>query len=158
MFTLEEVIDLAIKIEENGEKVYRVAAEKVMSGPIRDLLEKLAHDEAEHVKWFRKLKQEADRTEENRELYEMGRRILNAIVGDQSFSLGDIELSEITDTKALLETALEFERDTMLFYDMLSTAIDEEVIPYMSRIMEEENRHIKELEDALSAQVVESSN
>ena len=81
MFTLEEVINLAIKIEENGEKAYPMAAEKAQPGPIRDLLLRLAQDEVEHVQWFRKLKREAETTVDNCELYEAGQQILNTIVG-----------------------------------------------------------------------------
>ena len=151
MFTLEEVIDLAIKIEENGEKVYRMAAEKAEPGPIRDLLLKLAQDEVEHVQWFRDLKKEAKPTVYNREVYEVGRQILSSIIGDQSFSLEEVKFDQLADTKEVLQVALEFEKDTMLFYNMLSSAVDEEVLPYMIRIMEEEECHVKELEGALSA-------
>ena len=154
MFTLEEVIDLAIKIEENGEKVYRTASQEVPPGPVQELLLKLAQDEVQHIEWFRELRREIKTSVDNPKLYEMGRSILNAIVGDQSFSLKEAGLAQMDDIRRVLEAALEFERDTMLFYDMLSTAVNEDVLPYMSRIMEEEERHVKELEAALSAQAV----
>jgi len=151
MFTAEEVIDLAIKIEENGERVYRAASREVTPGPVKDLLLKLAEDELQHIEWFRELRKEIGSTIDNPDLYERGRSILNAIVGDQSFSLREAGLEQMDDISRVLEAALEFERDTILFYDMLSTAVNEEALPYVNRIIEEEQRHIKELEEALSA-------
>jgi len=120
-------------------------------GPVKELLLKLAEDELQHIEWFRELRKEIGSTIDNPDLYERGRSILNAIVGDQSFSLIEAGLEQMDDISRVLEAALEFERDTILFYDMLSTAVNEEALPYVNRIMEEEQRHIKELEEALSA-------
>ncbi|MBW2083427.1 MAG: ferritin family protein [Deltaproteobacteria bacterium] len=131
MFTLDEVIDLAVKIEQNGERVYREAAETAEPGPIQDLLIKLADNEVEHAKWFTQLRSEVKTETDNPKLYEMGREILNNILGEQSFSLKDVDFSKMGDIDEVLKTALEFERDTILFYNMLSAAVDEDVLPYM---------------------------
>jgi len=151
MFTLDEVLDLAVKIEQNGEKVYREAAEKIDPGPIRDLLIKLAEDEVRHVRWFAELREEVDEKIDNPDLYDMGRKILNSILGEQCFSLKDVDFTKMKSIKDVLMAAVEFEQDTMLFYNMLSTAVNEDVLPFMRRIIEEEESHVRELENALSA-------
>ena len=56
MFTMSEIIEFAIRIEENGEKVYRDASEKVSDPYLVSFLKWLADEEAEHVQWFSDLK------------------------------------------------------------------------------------------------------
>ncbi|MBW1729303.1 MAG: ferritin family protein [Deltaproteobacteria bacterium] len=149
MFTLHEVIDLAIKIEENGERVYRKAAENMDQRPLQDLVLRLAEDEVKHIEWFSNLLEESRKVLKDPSLHEMGQKILNAILGEQSFSLGEADLTAMKGPKAILETALEFERDTVLFYEMLLGAVDEDALPYLTKIIEEENRHIRDLEASL---------
>ena len=52
MFTFDEILDLAIRIEHNGEAAYRKAQNEVLNPDLAPVLQKLADDEKEHVKWF----------------------------------------------------------------------------------------------------------
>jgi rubrerythrin len=49
MFTFNEMIDLAIRIERNGEKAYGKAQDEVLNADLIPVLRKLADDEKEHV-------------------------------------------------------------------------------------------------------------
>ena len=60
MFTLGEIIDLAIRIEKNGESTYRKAQKEVSSSKVSAMLEWLADDEAKHEKWFTELRENVD--------------------------------------------------------------------------------------------------
>ena len=57
MFSTAEIIDLAIRIEKNGEKTYRKAQEKVSDLSLASMLQWLADEEVEHAKWFVELKE-----------------------------------------------------------------------------------------------------
>ena len=150
MFTLGEIIDLAIRIEKNGENTYRKAQEEVSNPSLASMLQWLAEDEVEHEKWFEKLKEEVETTEEDPKLEEMGKAILQSVLGDQAFSIKDADLSRIEDLNSLLELSVEFEKDTILFYEMLSAFIDdEETLRQLDKIIEEENRHVQVLEEFL---------
>ena len=150
MFTLSEIIALAIRIEKNGENTYRKAQEEVLNTSLASMLKRLAEDEVEHEKWFERLKEEVETTEEDPKLEEMGKAVLQSVLGDQAFSIKDANFSRIEDLNSLLELSVEFEKDTILFYEMLSAFIDdEETLRQLSKIIEEENRHVQQLEEFL---------
>jgi len=52
---IHDVVNFAIRIEENGERFYREAAEIITNLPVKELFEKLAHEETKHRKTFEKL-------------------------------------------------------------------------------------------------------
>jgi len=150
MFTLSEIIDLAIRIEKNGENAYRKAQEEVSNPSLASILQWLAEEEVEHEKWFTRLKENAATLAEDPKLEEMGKSILQGVLGDQAFSIKDADFSKTEDINSLLELSVEFEKDTILFYEMLSAFIDdEETLSQLDKIIEEEKRHVQLLEEFL---------
>ena len=150
MFTIGEIIDLAIRIERNGEEIYRQAAGAVSIPPLASLLVWLADQELEHEKWFVELKHTVVHTVEAPALEEMGKKILRTVLGDEAFSVKDADFSRMEDTNDLLSVALEFEKDTILFYEMLAAFIDGgQLQQQLEKIIEEERRHVEKLEQFL---------
>jgi len=150
MFTIRDIVDLAIQIEENGERVYRKAAQEVSNPSIAALLLQLADEEVKHVDWFTELKVQAEETIDDPQLEETGKRVLQGVLGDQSFSLNDVDFSTIRGMGDLLRVAVEFEKDTVLFYEMIRSFVDEkQVLGYLDTIIAEENRHIQLIQAAL---------
>ena len=150
MFTLGDIIDLAIRIEKNGEDAYRKAQEEVSNPSLASMLQWLAEQEIEHEKWFTQLKEKASTLAEDPKLEEMGKAILQGVLGDQTFSIKDADFSKIEDINSLLELSVEFEKDTVLFYEMLGAFIDdEEILGQLDKIIEEEKRHVQQLQEFL---------
>ncbi len=150
MFSLGEIIDLAIHVEKNGEKSYRRAQKEVMNRDLAFVLKWLADDEKTHEKWFLDLKKGIDENVEDPRLEEMGREILGNVLGEQSFSMDDADFSRIKDVNALLELSLEFEKDTILFYEMLKAFVDDKKVSAgLDKIIREENAHVKKLEEMI---------
>lgn len=150
MFSLGEIIDLAIQVEENGEKSYRKAQKEVKNRDLASVLEWLADDEKAHVKWFHDLKKGIDEKIEDVRLEEMGREILGSVLGEQSFSMDDADFTKIKDVNALLELSLEFEKDTILFYEMIKAFVEEaRVSSGLDKIIREEKSHVKKLEEMI---------
>ena len=150
MFTLGEIIDLAIRIEKNGEEIYRKAQEEVSNPSLAAMLKWLADEEVEHEKWFTRLKEKTETGAVDPKLEEMGMAILQGVLGDQAFSIKDADFSKIEDVNSLLELSIEFEKDTVLFYEMLGAFIDdEEILSQLDKIIEEEKRHAQLLEEFL---------
>lgn len=157
MFAIEEIIDLAIKIEENGEKVFRNAAEKISNPSLVSLLQWLADEEVKHAKWFSELKQTVGKTTNDPRLAEIGKSILLGALGNETFSLKDADFSKIEQIKDLLTLSIEFERDTVLFYEMMRPFIEEkETLDHLDAIIEEENSHIRLLQESLDSGIVET--
>jgi len=88
-------------------------------------------------------------------LAEMGRRLFQQAVGQQGFSLSGKGLSEIEATHELINLAIEFERDTVIFYEMLRPFIqDETTLEQLDRIIEEEHRHVSQLKAIVTAETL----
>ena len=148
MFSIREIIDIAIKIEKNGESFYRDAMEKISNPALKPVLLFLADQEHEHAQWFEKLKQKTTTAEGNQKVAEISEAMLQNLVGDQKFSLGDADLSELDTVESLIELAIEVEQDTIVFYQMLQAFIDDsDTLEGLNEIIAEENRHIELLQE-----------
>ncbi len=144
MFTLAEVYDLGIRIEKNGEKFYRDALKQAWSKPIADMLKQLAEEEVNHGEFFAKRMDAVKQKRENPFLDEMGTEMLKDILGNQTFSLKDTDVSKIRSVEELVALAIEFEKDTILFYELIGSFMpDEEARRELKEIMEEEERHVR---------------
>ena len=155
MFSTGEIIDLAVQIEKNGEKVYRDALQKISNHPLSSLLEWLADQEAEHATWFSNLKLAITEAPVDTDLEEMGKTMLQRVLGDQTVSLTHVDFSKIDQIEDLIELAIEFERDTVLFYEMIESFIDDEqTMDHLKKIIHEEERHAQVLEELLESGAV----
>lgn len=85
MFTSKEILDMALKIEKNGETVYRQAVKGLTNPEMIQRLTWMADEEARHAEWFMKMKSELDTHKDRMSVDEMNRDILNDIIGKQSF-------------------------------------------------------------------------
>jgi rubrerythrin len=147
MFSLEEILDLGIRIEKNGENFYREAEKKVALEELRMLLTRLADDEVEHMNFFSRKKEALKSKPEDPELEKMASSVLQEILGDQSFSLRSANPADLETIDDLLNLAIEFEKDTILFYEMLtSLAARGDTLKGLEEIIEEENRHVAKLQ------------
>jgi rubrerythrin len=146
MFSLKDIIDIAVQIERNGERVYRRAAKKIEDPSLRSMLQWLADEETQHAKWFEALIDKVPGTGDFPEEEKMGRALLKNAVGAQSFSLEDAGLLSMENIEDLLKLAIEFEKDTVLFYGMLQPLIeDKKTLEQLHAIIQEEENHIARL-------------
>jgi rubrerythrin len=151
MFSLKDIVDIAVQIEQNGERVYRSAAEKIEDPSLRSLLQWLADEEAGHAKWFEALMDTVSGTGDFPEQEKMGRALLKNAVGAQSFTLEDADFSSMETIEDLFELAIEFEKDTVLFYGMLQPLIeDQQTLDQLHAIIQEEENHARHLRKVLS--------
>ncbi|MEE4263626.1 MAG: ferritin family protein [Desulfobacteraceae bacterium] len=148
MFSAKEIIDLAIKLENNGEAVYRDAIEKVSKPGLAPLLEWMADDELKHASWFADLKHNLETNNENPFAEEMGRELFNEMLGEKNFSLKEVDFSTIDNIADLVEIFIEFEEDSIIFYEVLKPFVEDPVARnYLQKIIDEEKRHIEHLKE-----------
>jgi len=148
MFTLHEIYDLAIQIEKNGEDFFRNAEEKISDPSLKALFLWLAEQEIRHGKWFMQKKETSKTGSGTIAWDEMSSKMLQDIVGDQSFSLKEVEIDHIDTVEDLLSIAIEFEEDTIIFFRMINSLLeDAESLGGLDEIIEEEKHHIEALRD-----------
>jgi rubrerythrin len=150
MFSIDDVLDLAVQIEENGEKLLRKAQSKTTHPELNTIFRWLADEEVEHAKSVSSLKPTLGKTVDVSELETMGRDLLRDILGEESFSLKDVELSKIEGAEALILRMIEFENDTALFYEMIRSVVsDPKTIIIIDEIISQEKQHARTLEQFL---------
>jgi rubrerythrin len=148
MFTIADISDIAVQIEENGEATYRKAAANCNDTGLADLLNRMANEERQHAKWFRKLNQSREASDsEQREMESMGRELLREMVKDQTFSLDADKLTKAENLHDFLEQSIAFEHDTVVFYEMLQGFIEDAQVRFqLDRIIAQERDHIHQIE------------
>lgn len=151
MFTSREILDIALKIEKNGEAVYRQAIQDLVNPDIARRLTWMADEEARHAEWFMKLQSQLSTHTDHIALDEMNSDVLQNIIGKQSFTLEDIDFPGVDDMRSLINIFIEFEKDGILFYEMLRTFVkDRDVLESLDQIIGEEYRHIETLQEIKS--------
>ena len=121
-----DIVDLAIQIETNAESVYRSALKKISDPTWVSILQWLADEEVEHARWFRRLKETIQIEVKDPAVEAMGKSLLRDVLGRQSFSLRETDFGEISQLSDLLLLSIEFEKDKVLFYNMLRPFIEDE--------------------------------
>ena len=139
---------MAIQLEKNGESVYRNALDKVTNADLISLLIWMADEEANHRRWFLEVKRNVEMHSINPFMAEMTRQVFEGILGDKSFSHRDVDFSRVGRVDDLIGIFLEFEKDTILFYETLIPFIeDDDTLQNIKKIIAEESNHIKKLQD-----------
>ena len=147
MFSIHDILDIAIQLEKNGEKAYGNALAHTSNGSLRDLLTWSAGEEQRHAAWFSQLKTDVEMNADDHLISEMSETLANDIVADQSFSLKDVDFSQIHSTRDLVDIFIEFEEDTILFFEMLRSFItDQDTIGKLEQIIGEEKTHVEKFQ------------
>jgi rubrerythrin len=150
MFSAREILDFAIRIERNAEDLYREAASKTENPELGSLLLFLAEEERRHAEWFQQRRETIKLEGDEAEMERLYGTLLRDMIGDQTFSLAEADLSRMDQVKALLELAVEFENDTILFYETLHSLIDDDhVSARLREIITDENGHIQMLNEKM---------
>jgi len=150
VFTVNEILDIAIRLERNGEAVYRQAIEKVSIPEIESMLEWMANEEVLHARWFSDLKNKASDQAVGISAEKIGPDLLNGVIGEQSFSLQGIDFTNIAQLSDLMNVFIEFENDGILFYEMLLPFVrSDSTRELLEKIITEERQHIKTLREKI---------
>ncbi len=148
MFTLSDIREIALQIERNGESVYRRAAQSSRTPKIARLLNEMADEEQKHARWFEHLNGALPLIAKDPRIEQMGKDLLQKMLVQQTFSLDESRLAATREAQDLLDQAVEFENDTILFYEMLHSFMDDSTtMAQLELIIEEEQAHIEKLKE-----------
>jgi rubrerythrin len=148
LFTAAELLDIAIKLENNGEDVYRRAAATVKKPELVSLLEWMADEEVQHARFFSELKLRLEKDRANPFIEEMSRELFDDLLGNRNFSLREVDFSSIENQNELIDIFIEFEKDSVIFYKVLEPFVEDPAArEQLQKIIDEENLHIKQLQN-----------
>ncbi|MCG8614649.1 MAG: ferritin family protein [Desulfobacterales bacterium] len=144
MFTLNDLFDIAVKMEENGKSVYLLAMKETSDPKLLELLQWMAEEEDCHCHWF--LNQKKTLPSGSEDLAVMLPDVIAEMMGENSLSLDEVDFSLIDTPAKMVKTFIMFENDTILFYEFLETFIDDPITREgLKGIIREENAHVEKL-------------
>ncbi len=151
MFTAQDILDIAIRLEKNGERTYRDARLHISDDALKTLLAWIAQEEHDHARWFTELKNRLTQGEDHHLMAELSRALVEDVVQGQAFSLQDVDFETIDSPDNMLRTFIGFEEDTIAFYEVLNTFIDDTAIAaQLEQIILEEKKHMATFQEMLA--------
>lgn len=149
-FKASEIMQIAVAIEENGEKLYRHAATLTDDSRTKDLFTFLAGEESKHKRTFEGMLSEAEQHKPPEtypgEYYVYLTAYANNIVFPADAM--EKELAGITDVEGALEFGIQREIESILYYLETRNIVPERQKDQIDKIVDEERRHYLKLVDA----------
>ena len=157
-FNAIEIFEIAERIERNGVKFYRKAAEGLSDEDIRQTLLSLAEMEAEHEETFANMRKQISHKERELITFEPENEMtlyLQAIANGHIFDLKKDPGEQLTGKETvedILKLAIDAERDSIVFYVGLKNFVPAKAgQDKVEEIIEEEMGHIVVLNQKLEA-------
>jgi rubrerythrin len=153
VFTAAEALNMALRIEQNGETFYQAAARRAQDAQVKGLLEELAVQERQHYRVFEKLSAHAgEPPSPAAPEWDQYDQYVQAALDNALFHGPDKALAAaegLQDEREALRMALGFEKDTLLFFYDLRDLLTEGDRELVNRIIQEEKRHARRLASLL---------
>jgi len=154
LLTVDEIVEIAMRLEERGETFYNAAADKAASASIKGLFEDLAIQEQHHRRAFQQLGRGTVELVLTDEQWDQFQAYTNALLQQSFFAKPKGALSqsvELMDEHEALQAALGFEKETLLFFHELRDVVKGAGYQVVERIIQEEKQHIRRLSGMLTA-------
>jgi rubrerythrin len=152
IFDASEVFQLAIRIEENGEKFYRKMAEKFAEPTTRQLFTFLADEEVGHKKIYQEILSTIETYTPHEsypgEYFAYLRSYADNIIFSQKEF--DKKLETITDVMSALDFAINAEVSSILYYQEIKNIVPENKHHQIEKIVDEERKHFVMLSELKS--------
>jgi rubrerythrin len=149
-FNADDIFEMAEQMERNGAKFYRNAAETAEGDDQKQFLIRLAEMEDDHEKTFQALRADLKAAEKQSTVFDPeGESVLylRALADTRVFFEKDIDT---TSMKEILKSAIEAEKDSIVFYLGMKEAVPEKMGKgRMDNIIQEEMGHIRLLSKEL---------
>jgi len=147
IFKASELYQLAIRIEENGEKFYRKMAEKLENANMKKVFTYLADEEVKHKKTFEDMVSKVEKYEPPESYPGEYFAYLRAYADNIIFSQEKLEeeMSKIKGAISAIDFAIQRELDSILYYLEMKNLVPESERNLIDGIIEEERRHFVKL-------------
>ena len=148
-FSMREVIEMAIATERSGQTFYQNASKLARENSLKELFQYLAEEEEKHLKTFQDfyntLKEKPEITPYN---WEEAKLYLEALIDSKFFASPEKAINLAKEARSELEainSAINFEKDTLLFFYQMLEMIKSQEQELVKKIIEQEKEHIQRL-------------
>lgn len=143
LLSASEVVQFAVKIEENGFAFYQKYADTLPSGKSKEMFNFLADEERKHIKVFSGM---LDRLEDFKQTVNYPDEYfayLYSYADNLIFKKGELEreIDAIKDEKAAVEFGIRRELDSILYYQEIKSFVPEKNSHLIDKVIGEERKH-----------------
>jgi rubrerythrin len=148
-----EIIQIAVQLEEQGEEYYSSAAQTAVSPALRSVFLDLADQERHHRSTFERMAgaglDQAFTAEQWEEFQAYAQALLHQRLTDSEE--GSLKRAELAATgRKVIEAAIGFERETLEFYRQLREVVRAKEQQAVDAIIQEEQSHVARLSALLA--------
>ena len=147
-FDIQEMLEFAIRIEENGEYFYKQMAAKIQDNSIKEMFNMLAAEEIKHRKIFENMLSSLYKYIPSESYLGEYFNYLRSYANDYIFTEDkkpEIVVKKINSAKEALDFAIGIELDSVLYYLEMKNLVSKEQINLVDNIIEEERKHYLKL-------------
>lgn len=147
-FSGEEIIEIAVQMEESGKVFYEKAISLAEGDKLKEVLTYLAQEEAKHVQDFSKLGESINYSFLPNESYPGEYEdYVRSLVNSHIFKLTEVEdlIKGIKNNKDILRIAISFEKDSIVFFQELKNMGNKAASEVLEKLIDEERGHIKKI-------------
>jgi rubrerythrin len=151
-FNAAEVFDIAIKIEENGKRFYDRGREIVKDPEVQKLFEELSVEEIKHKEKFTTLKRQLPASAASGAVFDPNHELdlYIKMMADQHVFIStesvDAQLARIRDARDALKMAVDFEKDSVIFFLTMQDATEgAKGKEFIGSLVKEEQEHLRRL-------------
>lgn len=148
LLTGKEIIEIAIRLEKDGQAFYTRAEENASSPAIQRLFRDLAEQEMQHRRTFETLGRDGVALALSPEQWEEFQAYVAALLQQRLLASPEGALSQAAvaaNALDALKAALAFEKETLLFFHELRLAVHGPGQQTVERVIDEEKGHIQRL-------------
>ena len=144
VFTASDIMEVAIRIEENGVNFYKFAEQIAKKEDEKKLFAQLAQAEVAHKKTFEKLFAGMEKSNPPESYEGEFSAYLRSYVDNNLIftkEIMDKQLAKVTDTNSALDFAIQRELDSILYYHEIKKLVPAAQHEDIEKIIEEERKH-----------------
>lgn len=151
-YSIQEIIEIAIEIEKNGELFYRTLSEYANTSKLRELFDYLSKEEKSHIAKFGKILSSAGGYQISEVYYATNYMGYMKAIADERVFKSDTSAIEFARSmkkpEEAINAALGFEKESVLFLHELEAILsDSEDKEPIRRLLNEEREHIRKLSE-----------
>ncbi len=150
-FSILEALETAIETEKLGIEFYGKLADYARDPELKNFFQWLRGEEARHLVLYTNLKKEYEKREGKVDMGEEAQALLRALSEAEIFKPTgwDFEKVKDMDIKEAVKKALDFEKQSLLFFYGLWDSVEKEHTDVLRKIILEERNHVVRLKEVL---------
>ena len=149
LLSASEVVQFAVRIEENGFNFYHTFSDKLKSEQEKEIFRYLADEESKHVKTFKEMLKNVEKYEPPTSYPDEYFAYLQAYADNLIFTTDKLEkeVSRINNGKEACDFGIRRELDSILYYQEIKSFVPEKERDHIDTVITEERKHFLKLSE-----------